>query len=182
MGEDVGEIILEEELKIVEAKKRIIWRIFWLNVIIFIGLILFLPLDAVIKGGKINPWFVAYTAVAFGTFIFYGSLVKSHMHVAGESLYNVRKQIQDLEKKAAAEDDSVKLPPEDLELLNSLKELEQWYKEAMIKEIMLRNPEERIKELEKWYRLGISKDITIRNLKRRLRELKREEAKCETKP
>ncbi len=186
MDNDVGELLVEEELKRVEAKKKIIWRIFWLNVAIFIGLILLMPLDAIIAGGEINTWFLVYTAVAFGTFLFYGSLVKSHMHISGESLYNVRKQIEDLEKKAAGDGgENVKLAPEDLELLESLKELERWYREALMKEIMLRNPQERIKEIERWYRLGISKDITIRNLKRKLRELSKKEkptSMCETKP
>ena len=184
MDDAAGELLVEEELKRVEAKKRIIWRIFWLNVAIFVGLILLTPVDAVVAGGEVNLWFVAYTVLAFATFLFYGSLVKSHMHIPGESLYRVRKQIEDLEKRAAEDgDENVKLAPEDYELLESLRELERWYREAMIKEIMLRNPEERIREIERWYRLGISKDITIRNLKRKLRELsKREKPTGETKP
>lgn len=173
--------LLEEELERVQAKKRMIWRIFWLNVAIFLGLILLMPLDAVIAGGEVNTWFVVYTAVAFGTFLLYGSLVRSHMHVSGESLYNVRRQIEDLERRVAAEEEGVRLAPEDLELLQSLRELERWYREALMKEIVLRNPRERMKEIERWYRLGISKDITIRNLKRRLRELK-ERARSGSEP
>jgi hypothetical protein len=186
MGEDAAELILEKELRRVERKKKIIWRIFWLNVAIFIGLLLLLPLDAVIAGGEVKTWFVVYTAIAFGTFLLYGGMVRSHMHIAGESLYNVRKQIEDLEKRAAGNGyEKIRLDPEDQELLESLKELERWYREALIKEIRLRNPQERIKEIERWYRLGISKDITIRNLKRKVRELsKKHESKSmsESKP
>ena len=156
-----------------KRRGKLMWRVYlWFSA--FVGiLILFLPVNAVFNQEGVARWFIFYITVAGITLVSYGALLRGWVNksVEGEAKSRIAPQMK-LRDGVAGEVEEVPLPAEDLELLYSLRELEEWFRMSCARYI--KSPLMARRELERWYRLGITKEILIRNLKRRIKELERE--------
>jgi hypothetical protein len=155
------------------VKKKFQWRVFWVSVILVVGIVLFLPMKLITTGqGYLAPWFIVYAAFATSAFAIIGGLILKKRCLPAVPPPFV-KSVSEVES-ALPEDVEVELSPEDRELLYSIKELLDWFEEGKITETRYRDYRTRVAELERWLRTGIKKDIEIRNLRRELRKLREE--------
>lgn len=157
---------------IIKRREKLVWKVYW-SVTATVGfLIMLLPVNMVMSNdGGLAEWFIFYVIVAGATLASYGAILKSRIKgkdVPVKKMNFIRRNPSQIQ----GEVDGIKLPSEDMELLYSLRELEEWFRMSYVQN--LRNPSLAKKEIEKWYRLGITKEILIRNLKRRIRELENE--------
>jgi|GEM_PF-2366696 hypothetical protein len=161
-------VLMDELESYIKRKNKMVWSLYWSLTATVGMLIMLLPVNLVVnKEGNLATWFILYVAFAAIALITYGALLKGRMNVSDP--IPVKKRIS---QPVLGEVRGINLPSEDLELLYSLKELEEWFKRSKVQN--LRNPTLAAKEIEKWYRLGIIKEINIRNLRRRIKELERE--------
>ncbi len=165
-----------EESQSCEIGKRKYWRIFWILVIAVIGLILFLPVKLITtEQGFLEPWFIGYSAFAVVAFSFLAAQIMKKRCMPGippsfASAFIGRGEID----RRLPGDVDVELPPEDRDLLYSVKQLIEWFEEGKMTEARYHDYRARIAELERWLRTGIEKDIEIRNLRKELKQLKEE--------
>ncbi len=156
-----------------EADRSKNWRLFWIAVAVVVGLILLLPVKLITTGhGLPEPWFIGYLAFAVAAFSFIAvQLIKKRcgpVPTMKEALSGRR------EVYTRRREDEVELPEEDVELLNSIRELMEWFEEGKMTGGRYRNYRERLAEMERWLRTGIKKDIEIRNLRKELKKLREE--------
>jgi hypothetical protein len=168
--------ITNEESEVCEVSKRKYWRVFWMLVIVVIGLILFLPVKLITtEQGLPEPWFIGYSAFAVVSFSFLAVQIIKKRCVPGvppSFLTNLPRD-DEIDRRLPGDVD-VELPPEDRELLYSIRELMEWFEEGKLTEARYRDYRARLAELERWLRTGIEKDIEIRNLRRELKKLREE--------
>ncbi len=154
------------------AGKKNYWRAFWVLLILVIGLILLLPMRIITtEQGYPAIWFLVYAGVAISAFVFLGGLIMKKRFLPAVPPPFVR--VDEVDHPLPG-DVKVDLPPEDRELLYSVKELMDWFEEGKIKEARVHDYRARVAELERWFRTGIEKDIEIRNLRKELKKLKEE--------
>ncbi len=156
--------VYEEE--VIERKREFQWRVFIAWCIIFVGMLLLLPVDAVLdEDGGLVTWFILYLASGASILAVMGVLIKTHRPLSE------RVGVVYLQDGGLDEEDLEGLENEDKEMLRSLRELREWYIESLSRQVM---SDIRLgAALEKWYHLSITKEIEIRNLKRVIRQLRR---------
>jgi hypothetical protein len=155
--------VYEEE--VIERRREFQWRVFLAWSVIFVGILLLLPVNAVLDGkGGLAMWFVFYLASGASILAVMGVLIKTQRPLSE------RAGVVYLQDGGLDEEDLEGLENEDKEMLRSLRELREWYIESL-RQVM---SDMRLgAALEKWYHLAIAKEIEIRNLKRVIRQLKR---------
>jgi len=162
-----------EDVQTCEVNRKKNWRLFWILVIVVVGLLLLLPVKVITtEHGLPEPWFIGYLAFAVAAFSFIAvQLIKKRC----VSVPSVREIIAG-ERVARRREDTagVDLPEEDAELLNSIREMMEWFEEGRMTEGRYRDYRARLAEMERWLRTGIKKDIEIRNLRKELKKLREE--------
>ncbi|NOZ59812.1 MAG: hypothetical protein GXO66_09620 [Euryarchaeota archaeon] len=162
--------LMDEIEDYIKRKNRMAWSLYWSLTATVGMLIMLLPVNLVVnENGNLATWFILYIAFAGIALITYGAMLRGKMNMGNP--IPVRRLPSG---SPLGEVGNVSLPREDQELLYSLKELEEWFRDSSSNAARWRNPEAALKEIERWYRLGIIKEISIRNLRRRIRELEAE--------
>jgi len=132
--------------------------------LIFVGMLLLLPVDAVLdEDGGLATWFILYLASGASLLSLMGVLIKTQKP-SPESA-----GVEYLPDGGFAEEELEGLEEEDKELLRSLRELREWYMESLGQDPYNRRFAD---ALERWYRLGIAKEIEVRNLKKMVKQCK----------
>ncbi|WP_456475148.1 hypothetical protein [Candidatus Pyrohabitans sp.] len=161
-------MLIKELEGYIKRKNKVVWSLYWSMTATVGMLIMLMPVNLVVnREGTLATWFILYVAFAAIALISYGAILKGRMNVSDP--IPVQRKIS---QPVLGEVHSINLPSEDIELLYSLKELEEWFRRSSVQNF--KNPAIAAKEIERWYRLGVLKEINIRNMRRRIKELERE--------